>query len=139
MILAKAAGLRDGRESNFRSYTLEVERKRQLQLEWQKSTQEKFAEGTNEKQQVAQAKERKRLDLLDSLQENGGLFTDADQVQLYLDREGISDKVKQQRLKKEVQFVRESSTTLPSNDPLLKIQISLPSGKRRDKSAQDFG
>ena len=139
MILAKAAELRDGKESQFRSFKVEVEKKRQLEIEWQKRTQEKFAAGANEKQVVAQAKERKRLDILDSLKENGGPFTDADQVKLYLDQEGITDREKQLRMKKEIQFARESSTTLPSNDPLFKIQVSLPTGKRRDKTAQEFG
>ena len=53
--------------------------------------------------------------------------------------EGITDREKQLRMKKEIQFARESSTTLPSNDPLFKIQVSLPTGKRRDKTAQEFG
>ena len=139
MILAKSAELRDGEESNFRSFKVEVEMKRQLELDWQQRTKEKFAAGACEKQQVAQAKERKRLDLLDSLKENGGPFTDADQVQLYLDQEGITDREKQIRMKKEIQFARQSSTTLPSNDPIFKIQVSLPTGKRRDKNHQEFG
>ena len=42
-------------------------------------------------------------------------------------------------MKKEVQSARMSSTTLPSNDPLFKIQVSLPTGKRRDKTAKEFG
>ena len=138
MILAKAAELRDGKESKFRSFKVEVEKKRQLELNWQQRTKQKFAEGANERQQVAQAKERKRLNLLDSLKEHGGPFTDADQVQQFLGKEDILDREKQKRLKKEIQFARESSTTLPSNDPLFKIQLSLPSGKRRDKTAQEL-
>ena len=42
-------------------------------------------------------------------------------------------------MKKEIQFCRESSTTLPSNDPLFKIQVALPTGKRRDKTCAEFG
>ena len=38
----------------------------------------------------------------------------------------------------ELQFARESSTSLPHVDPLFKIQITLPSKKRREKTAQEF-
>ena len=107
-------------------------------MEWKKKTKEKFAEGASEKQQVAQMKERKRLDLLDDLKEAAGPFTNAVEVQNYVERNDINDKIKQVRMKKEVQFARESSTTLPSTDPLFKIQITMPSGKRRDKTAFEF-
>ena len=38
----------------------------------------------------------------------------------------------------EVQFARESSTTLPLVDPIFKIQVTLPTKKRRDKTADEF-
>ena len=37
----------------------------------------------------------------------------------------IPEKEKQARMKKEVQFARDSSTTLPRVDSLFKIQVSL--------------
>ena len=51
----------------------------------------------------------------------------------------MSDKNKQKRMKKEMRFARESSTTLPSTDSLFKMQVTLPAGKRRDKNAKEFG
>ena len=42
-------------------------------------------------------------------------------------------------MKKELHFARESSTTLPSLDPLFWIQVTLPNNRRRDKSAKEFG
>ena len=59
--------------------------------------------------------------------------------QEYLEREDLSDKNKQKRMKKEMRFARESSTTLPSTDPLFKIQVTLPNRRRRDKNAKGFG
>ena len=67
MALATAKKLREGRESEFRSFKLQVARKQDVELEWKERTREKFAEGAGERQLVAQAKERKRLDLLDLL------------------------------------------------------------------------
>ena len=43
-----------------------------------------------------------------------------------------------QRLKLEVQFARESTTLLPKVDPLFRIQLTLPNGKRRMKTAVEF-
>ena len=56
----------------------------------------------------------------------GGPFTNAEEVEEYLkgitgDRE--KDKPLQRRMKKEVQFARDSSTILPRVDPLFKIQV----------------
>ncbi len=72
---------------------------------------------------MAQQKERKRLDMLDQL----NAFTDAVQVQEYLAMPGLSEKEKQVRLKKELQFAMEICTTLPSVDPGTKLLRSLES------------
>ena len=69
MILGKAKDLREGKVSKFRTFKKEVEAKRMLELEWQDKMKEKFATGADEKQIVAQAKERKRLDMLEKLKE----------------------------------------------------------------------
>ena len=42
-------------------------------------------------------------------------------------------------MKKELRFARKQSTTLPSNDSLFKMLVTLPSGKRRDKNAIEIG
>ena len=88
---------------------------------------------------MAQRQERKRLDMLNSLKSLSGPFTDAVEVVKYLAEPTLSEKVKQQRLKLEVQFARESTTLLPKVDPLFRIQITLPNGKRWMKTAAEFG
>ena len=139
MSLAYSKELRAGKESSFRTYKEQVEAKKKLELEWKEKIKEKLALGADMKHVVAQTKERKRLDILDELKESGGPFTTAEEVQEYLEKEDITDKDKSKRMKKEMRFARESSTTLPSADPLFKIQVTLPNGKRRDKNAQEFG
>ena len=131
--------LQGGKESKFRSFKKAVEAKQRIELEWQEKTKEKFAAGAEEKQLVAQHKERKRLDMLDQLKAGGGPFTDAEQVQEYLNKPDLTEKEKQARLKKDLQFARESSTTLPSVDPLFRIQVTLPNKRRRDKTSTEFG
>ena len=51
----------------------------------------------------------------------------------------MNNNAKLQRMKLEVQFARESTTLLPKVDPIFRIQVTLPSGKRRMKTAQEFG
>ena len=41
-------------------------------------------------------------------------------------------------MKKELKFIRDSSTSLSHTDQLFKIQITLPTKKHRDKTAAEF-
>ena len=49
------------------------------------------------------------------------------------------NKVNKVRMKIELQFARDSSTTLPKTDPLFRVMINLPNKKKRDKTAEEFG
>ena len=138
MILGRTKDLREGKESKFRTYKKEVEEKRRLEIEWQQKMKDKFSAGADEKQVVAQTKERKRLDMMEALKDVGGPFTNSDMVKEYVEAADLPEKTKQKRLKLEVQFARESSTTLPHVDPIFKIQVTLPTKKRRDKTADEF-
>ena len=51
----------------------------------------------------------------------------------------ITGDEKKKRLKSEIRFARDSSTTLPKVDPLFRVQVTLPNKKRRDKTAEEFG
>ncbi|KAJ4945964.1 hypothetical protein JOQ06_023642 [Pogonophryne albipinna] len=93
----------------------------------------------DQKQEMAQRKERKRLDMLDTLNSRGGPFTDSGEVEKFLVDESLNNNAKLQRMKLEVQFARGSTTLLPRVDPIFRIQVTLPSGKRRVTTAQEFG
>ncbi|KAI8490401.1 hypothetical protein Bbelb_316690 [Branchiostoma belcheri] len=88
---------------------------------------------------MAQRNERKRLDMLDKLKACGGPYTDSCEVEKFLVNEKLGDMDKQQRMKLKFQFARESTTLLPKVDPIFRIQVTLPNGKRRTKTAQEFG
>ena len=74
------------------------------------------------RQQVVLCKKRKRLLMLEELMQDNGLFTNAEEVQDFMEKD-ISESKKQTRLKKEVKFAHESSTTLPKVDSLFRIQV----------------
>ena len=98
----------------------------------------KFNKGADEKQEMAQRNERKRLDMLNKLKSTGGPFTDSAEVEAFLKDDNIADNVKKQRMKLEGQFARVSTTLLPRVDPLFRIMVTQPNGKRRTKTAQEF-
>ena len=74
------------------------------------------------KQEVALGQERKRIIMLEDLKGLGGPFTSAEEVEEFLGK-SIPEKEKVARMKKEMKFARDSSTTLPRVDPLFKIQV----------------
>ena len=138
IILGSTHHLRERDQGNtFRSYKKEVEAKREKETEWNSQQRQKFDKEADMIQEVALTKERKRIALLEKLKEDGGPFTSAEQVEEYL-ASSIPVKVKQARLKKEMQFARDSSTTLPRVDPLFNIQVTMNNRKRRDKTAEEF-
>ena len=137
IILGRAEN-KDREKNSFRSFKQETLARRELELEWSEKMKEKFKAGADIKHVNAMDKEKKRLDKLELLKQAGGPFTEAEQVEEYLADQSIADKMKQQRMKMEIQFARDSSTTLPKVDPLFRIQVVLPNKKRRDKTACEF-
>ena len=76
--------------------------------------------------------------MLEQLKEVNGPFTNAEDVEAYINSDA-PEKLKQSRMKMEIKFARESSTTLPRVDPLFRIQVSRGLGGRwREKTAQEF-
>ena len=72
-------------------------------MKWSQKTQDNFKMGEDEKQQMAQKIESKRLDKLNQLKALGGPFTDAGEVEDYL-KLAVAAKKKKQRMKLELQF-----------------------------------
>ena len=65
-------------------------------------------------------------------------LTNADEVEIFLNDTKVSNELKAKRLKLEMMFAHDSSTTLPKSDRIFPIQISLPKKERRDKSPVEF-
>ena len=142
IILQRTQQMRDACcDTSYRTYRKQVELKRELEINWNKNMAVKFRDDAEKKKEVAIGKERKRILMLDDLKADKGPFTNAEEVKLFLADTTLSPKEKQVRMKKEVKFARDSSTTLPSVDPIFKIQVQekLNSKKRRDKTAEEFG
>ena len=123
IILKKTMSIKETSDmSSFRSFKKQVEKKRNLELQWNQKMSEKLKGDEERKQMVALGQERKRLVMLEELKEENGPFTNAEEVEKFMASK-ISDNEKQVRLKKEVKYARESSTTLPRVDSRFKIQV----------------
>ena len=124
IVLKKTRALRESREkANFRSFRQQLEDKREKEVEWNAKVADKKEEAVR-KQETSLGQERKRLLALEMLKEVNGPFTNAEEVEKFLQSE-VPEKEKQARMKKELQFARDSSTTLPRVDSLFKIQVTL--------------
>ena len=124
IVLMKTRALRESREkADFRSFRQQVEDKREKDVEWNARMAVKVKEEAVRKQETALGQERKRLLALEKLKELKGPFTNAEEVEHFLNSE-VPEKDKQAKMKKELQFARDSSTTLPRVDSLFKIQVT---------------
>ena len=94
LILQRSKQLREGTTTSFRGFKDIAQAKKDLELEWLKSTKEKFEKGADQKQEVAQRMERKRLNMLDTLKSSGGPFTDSQEVEIFLKDNNLDDRAK---------------------------------------------
>ena len=123
IILKKTEHLRKASENpDFRSFKKQVEIKREKEVEWNAKMADKLKNDAARKQEVALGQERKRIIMLEDLKGLGGPFTSQEEVEEFLGK-SIPEKEKVARMKKEMKFARDSSTTLPRVDPLFKIQV----------------
>ena len=79
-ILQRGQEFRDGETSSFHSYQQVARDKRELDLCWSKQMETKMKKCSDEKREIALQQEQKKLGLLE---EKGGPFTSAEQVETF--------------------------------------------------------
>ena len=67
-----------------------------------------------------------------------GPLTNVDEVEISLNDTKVSNELKAKRLKLEMKFACDSSTTLPKSECIFRIQVTLPNKKRRNKCTVEF-
>ena len=77
VILQKSQELRAGQVHSFRGFKAAAQAETEVELKWTRLMKEKFESGADQKHEMAQRQERKRLDMLDKLKSSGGPFTDS--------------------------------------------------------------
>ena len=111
-----------------------------IKLEWSKK-QEELAGQKIEIKAVQNLKvEGRVLKQLEYLKKEGGPFTTCEEIDEYLGKDDIENKLKKKRMKMEVQFSRDSSLSLPKNSPVFRIRKKRAKGeKMQDLSPEEFG
>lgn len=70
-IIQRYKDFREGAISNFRSYGQTVKDKLEFELFWSKQMEDKMRKGSDDKREMAQMQEGKKLGLLEDLKEVG--------------------------------------------------------------------
>ena len=107
-------------------------------MKWNDGLKAKFACGADEKQIQAQLKKRKRLDILEDLNEAGGPFTSSEEVKEFLNGPFEGRPQKEETEKRAAIGKGKFCHSAQKTDQIFKIQVTLPSKKRRDKNARDL-
>ena len=129
-IIKKCKGLREESSESFRSYADKVKDIKKVKSDWNDRQAILKAAGLSAKESVQLAKENRKLKILDSLKKDGGPFTDAEQIEVYMASD-VSDEVKQQRMKNEVTYARDSTRSIPAAGILFRIMNTDPVTKKR--------
>ena len=121
IILEGTSELRQKRGDSFRTYKAPALQIKELKLKWSKKQDVIAGEKLSKKQKENLKVEGRVLKQLDYLKSVGGPFTSVEAVTAYLDSDD-TDKKKAIRLKTEVQYARDTSTSLAKVNPLFRIR-----------------
>ena len=128
-IIQRCKEIRICYNSSFRSYRKAAKDQRELELFWTETMKER----------MRMIQERKKFSMFGELNECGGPFTSAEEVDVFLANTTQDEKKKKKRMKVEIQYARDTSTLLPKVDPLFRIRMTMANGKQRDKTSTEFG
>lgn len=139
-ILKKTTKLRDeaANPSEFRKMGNVVKVIENLEAEWNQKQQSLREVGLSKKEAQKLNVDQRKLIILEKLKLAGGPFTSAEQIDSYLEIEK-DQKVAQKRLREEVTYARDTSTSLPRVHQLFKMMsVDKTTRKRKLLSATDF-
>lgn len=76
------------------------------------------------------AKENGKMKILNILKKDGGPFTSTEEIDEYMESK-IADEIKQQRMKNEVTYARDSTRSIPAAATIFRIMETDPTTKKR--------
>lgn len=123
-------------EKSFRLYKDELKKVESLRFEWSKRQQELLKLGLSEKQAQMLQKENKKNANLRFLKTHGGPLSSEEEVETFM-KTDFTEKEKQNRLKAEIQYCRDTCISLQRDNAMFKI-MNVVGNKRSTKSAIEF-
>ena len=141
MILKQTSKLRESNPDHgkFRKMGPVVKIIEEIHSEWSEK-QESLREADLTKEQAKKHHvDQRKLNILDRLKQVGGPFTNAEEVYAYLCLKNADPKTKQKRLRDEITYTRDTSSSLPRSHELFKVmQVDPRTKRRRLKTAEEF-
>ena len=141
MILKQTSNLREANPDHgkFRKMGPVVKIIENIHSEWSEKQESLREAGLTKKQAKKHHVDQRKLDILDRLKQVGGPFTHAEEIDTYLCLRNVDAKHKQKRLRDEITYARDTSSSLPRAHELFKImQVDQRTKRRRVKSAEEF-
>ena len=138
-IIKKCTRLRDESSESFRACSAKVMKIKKIKEDWNERQRQLREAGLSAKESAQLAKENRKMKILQWLKSVGGPFTNAEEIAEYMLRDDISESIKQQRLKNEVTYARDSTRSIPAAGILFRImKTDEVTKKRRTLTAQEF-
>ena len=120
-ILKKCTKLRDESTESFRAFAAKVLEIKRVKREWSDRQAKMREAGLSKKETDQLKKENTKMKILEKLKEEGGPFTNADEIDQYMARKDIDETAKQKRMKNEVKYARDSTRSIPAAGILFRI------------------
>ena len=125
---------------SFRDFSQAAKRVKEIKINWSKKQEVIAGEKITQKQANNLKIEGRVLQQLKDLKAAGGPFTDPDDIDAYLLDDTIKTDDKRKRMKKEIQYSRDTSLSVPRNNPVFKIRAPKQTGvKSRELTPSEFG
>ena len=140
IIINGTKALREKYGGSFKGFAQAAKRVRNLKVEWRKK-QEEVAEVKLTKKQTKNLKiDGRVMKQLKELKRVGGPFTDVYSIDNYLADESLPMKERKSRMKMEIQYARDTSLSIPRNNPVFRIRKQKSARKKaQELSAFEFG
>ena len=137
-VLKETKFLRKDISSEYRSMGPVVKIMDNIKATWKKRQLELEKIGLTRKEAYNLHVENRKLNILEKLKERGGPFTSSEQIDDYLQSQE-DDKAKINRLRDEVVYARDTSSSLPKANPVFRIFQTTEGRKRKMFTVEQFG
>ena len=139
-ILKYTTTLRDEDDpGGFRKLSSVVKVIDNIRADWNVRQQKLAEAGLSSKETQKLNVDNRKLTMLEKLKQEGGPFTSIEEIDFYLSS-SIDEKTKQNRMKDEVTYARDSSKSLPRKSTLFNIfYVDKSTKKRRLFTADEYG
>ena len=132
--------LREKYGGSFRDYRQVSSNIKDIKTSYNKKQEQIAGEKMSSKQVNNLKIEGRLVKQLEELKQVSGPFTSSSEIESYLGNEDIVEKVKAKQMKTEVMYARDTSLSVPQDNPIFRIRTKkIPGQKSRQLTPREFG